>query len=223
MVKKILLSFFLPLIGLIAILAINLLIFNLTSDNVSEGTPIANYQQPKAALMVIDIQECTTGTVSLNESYANRSVELIGKLNSLAREANNQQLPVIYIRNEITNPLLNLLNSTMAPGSEGARLDRRLETVSEHVFTKKKGDAFTNPDLDNWLISQEVNHLYLTGLDAAHCVYNTLQGAHNRNYRITLITDAVISDPEEALTDMLSNYKELGVELISSDEFLALR
>ena len=217
--KRILIYTGIALFLIVAIPAINLFIFNKVSDRISEGSPIPEYDRERSALMVIDIQEYTTGAVAENATYPEQADELIDRINVLSARADSAGIPVIFIVAEVTNPLINILNSSLAPGSEGTQLDRRLHVTSPHVLTKNKNDAFTNPELDTLLRNLKVNHLFLTGLDASYCVNCTLRGAMNRGYQVSVIEDAVIAANPDQKTEMMKQFRELGVKVTSSDQF----
>jgi len=219
--KKVLRYTGLVILVLVLILVGNLLVFNITADRISEGTPIPEYEKQQSSLLVIDIQESTSGTTSLIQSYVDQSAELIQKINAITALSSSSQIPVIYIRNEVTNPLINILNNAMAQGSVGASLDQRLVLSSNYIIPKTKNDAFSNQALDQLLASQKVNHIVLTGLDAAFCVNCTLQGALNRGFRVTVIEDAVITAPVEQKKKMMQQFREMGVETISMSEYMA--
>ena len=170
---------------------------------------------------MVDIQEGTTGTISVTEGYISQSDQLIQTINRLKGRADSLEVPVVFIRTEVTNPLINILNNTLAAGKKGTELDHRLAGLKEHVIVKRKNDAFTSPRLDSLLTSWKVNHIYLTGLEASNCVHSTFLGALNRGYRVTVIEDAVISDPPERNTGILQQFREEGAEIILSADFLS--
>jgi nicotinamidase-related amidase len=219
MFKKILLYAALLVVLVVALLAGNLFFFNKTADRITQGTPIPEYGTVRTALLVIDIQEATTGTVSLNPSYSEQAVSLIPRLNRLAATADSLKIPVIFVTSIVTNPLINILNSTMAEGTRGTEVDQRLIRPSSYLIEKKRNDSFRKTELDTLLRHLKVNHLYITGLDAAHCVNCTLRGALNRGYRISVIEDAVISAPEEKKREMMAQFGQLGAEIISMADF----
>ena len=222
MLKKILLWSLLAIVTLVAALFINLKVYLKKANIVSHGTPIREYSSDKAALLVIDIQEVTTGEMSASESFKNASDDLIKRINTITEKSAKNGIPVIFIRNEVTNPLVNLLNNTMAKGSPGAQLDSRLNLVSDYVLGKEKKDAFSNPGLDSILIKREINKLFVVGLDAAHCVNSTIEGARNRGYKVAAIGDAIISDPDTVKSSMLKRYAGIGVEILNTEKFFML-
>ena len=203
-------------IGLvIGILVVNLVIFNITATRITEGTPISHAGSGNRALVVIDIQEGTTGSESYVKNYRLQSGELIENLNLLTEEAETEGCPIIYIISEVANPLINILNSTLAKGSPGVEMDRRLEIRSDHIVTKRKNDSFTNPELDSILTRHRIDRLTLVGLDAAECVYHTALAALNRGYKIEVVEEAIISKTDADKAEALQNFSELGAEIVS--------
>ena len=219
MAKKILIWTLIIVVLIVGFFYINLKVFEKSTSRVTKGMPIENHHDAHAALLIIDIQEYTTGEVSVAEVLKKASDDLIRKVNKIAERSAEQGITVIYIRNVISNPIINLMNNSMAAGSMGARLDRRLNIVSDHVISKEKQDAFSNPRLDSILISNEISRLYVVGLDAAYCVNRTIEGAMNRGYDISVISDAIISDPDSVKYQMLDVFANRGVKLLSANEF----
>ena len=84
MVKKIILRILLVLGLVIAVLAGNLVLFNITASRISEGTPIPDPPPPNTALIVIDIQGGTTGSTSALTALKEQSEELIRRVNAIA-------------------------------------------------------------------------------------------------------------------------------------------
>lgn len=204
----------------ILILVVNYLVWEMHASQISEGKPIVQQETKKPAVLVIDIQEGITGKSSTSDVFVIQSEELIRVVNRIVDSSARYNIPVIYVKNEISNPLINILNSSMAKGSPGAELDSRLRVVSDYILNKDKSDAFSNPLLDSMLIQHDVNKLVFTGLDLAHCVNSTILAAANRHYDICLISDALISkEPDSLKQDMLEKFKQCGCEILSSDDY----
>ncbi|MFQ5630620.1 MAG: cysteine hydrolase family protein [bacterium] len=91
--------------------------------------------------------------------------------------------------------------------------------MSSHIFPKPKSDAFSNPKLEEFMIDQKVNELYLVGLDADGCLHCTAQGALNRGYTVNIITDGIALREEEKWQELLKQYQQEGITLMSSQEF----
>ena len=218
--KKIIFRTLGVLVLIVIFLFVYLVVFEKRQSVISEGTPIEKYGEQRSALLVIDIQESTTGTVTQNANLAKGSDSLIRTINTVIDRAVEDRVPVIYIRSEITDPIINLLNSSLAKGSVGAALDKRLKVVSEHVFTKDTEDSFRNPELDRFLVGQRINKLMVVGLDAAYCVNSTIQAAQKRGYEVVVMSDAVISDTEELRNKMFKEFADRKVKFIRTDEFI---
>ena len=217
--KKIFLWIGISLLIIICIPVIGFLMIQKNSIIVSVGIPIPKYNIEKPALLVIDIQEGTTGKVSTYESFKSISDSLIQKINRIIEKSNKDQILVIYITNEITSWLINTINNSMAKGSEGAQLDKRLMIVSENIISKEAQDAFSNHELDSLLLVNRVSHLYMVGLDAANCVNSTIDAALNREYKISVIIEGIASKTDSLKNQMLQEYKTKGVELLTMEEY----
>ena len=215
MIRRILLRILLVLGIIIAVLVVNYFMFGIIASGVSEGEPIENRDPERVALLVIDIQEGTTGSISFTESYIDQSESLIDDVNRLVSEAVASGWLIIWIRTEVTNPLINVLNSTLARGSLGAELDRRLDTSTGELVVKKRNDSFINTPLDSILEERGIGRLVVAGLDAEHCVLNAIEAAVNRGYELTVFGETVIAEDDAKMAEMLEIYNAMGVEVLS--------
>jgi len=201
--------------GVIVVLVVNLIIFSHNAQKISDGVPIENHDPEKVALLVIDIQEGTTGSVSATKSYIAQSETFISQVNSVIEEADAKDYTLIYIKSEVANPLVNVLNNTLARGSEGVEFDKRLLMKRGHVVTKRKNDPFRDTELDQILIGEGIGKLVLVGLDAGECIHSTFLAALSRGYQLTVVEDAIIADNDAQKTEALKRFRELGGEVIS--------
>ena len=217
--KKIIISVLSIVVFCILILVVNYLIVVRSSSEISIGKPIIQRDLIKRAVLVIDIQEGLTGKFSSIDYLISNSEKLINVVNQITDSSSRNSIPIVYIKNEISNPLINILNNSMERGSPGAELDTRLKLVSDYIISKDKGDAFSNPLLDSILIKNDINVLVFTGLDLAECVNSTILAAANRNYKICVISDAVITESDSLKNSILEKFKQSGFEVITSDEY----
>ena len=216
-VKRIIFGIIGTIILFVVIVIVNLIIVQKNESIVSKGKPIKKYSEHNYALLVIDIQEATTGEFSMYPFFKTNSDNLIKNINQIVESFNSQNNPVIYVRSEITNPLINLINSSYAKGSLGAKNDKRLKIVSGLEVVKSGKDSFRNTNLDSILINNKVNELYIVGLDAAECVSATVEAAQNRNYKVNLIAEAILSKSKEMKDSMIVNFKYRGARVINID------
>lgn len=215
--KKVILGIIGVLVLFIMVLFINYTIFEKSWSSVSQGQSIENYSELKSALLVVDIQEGTTGNASKNPFYKKNSDRLIEKINHISDIFKKRNSLILYIRSEISNPLINLLDNSYAKGSLGAEFDKRLKLNSGLKIVKIGNDSFIDTDLDSILTHNKINELYIVGLDAAYCIYITSKAAKNRNYHINLIEEAILSESEAMKDSMMLNFKNRGIKIVSID------
>jgi len=222
LIKKILFGILGIIILFVLIVFINLIISGQYESIVTKGQPIDNYSEHKSALLVIDIQEATTGHLSMYPFFQMNSDELIKNINRISYSFNNHNILVIHIRSEISNPLINLLNSSYAKGSPGAQFDKRIKTTSGLEVIKRAKDSFKNTNLDSILTSNKVSELYIVGLDAAECINATVEASQNRNYKVNLIEEAILSKSTEMKDSMVAVFKDRGINVLHIDSLKIL-
>ena len=217
--KKILSKSFLIIFFIILFLSLYGVYLFFDAAEVSTSNPISRYGIAYSAILIIDIQEGTTGNSSILDSYKQKSAELIKNVNTVITYADSLRIPVLYIKQETENCLLNLVSdNALAKGYSGSELDVRLKKVSNHIFPKQKMDAFSNPDLDKFLIERCITNLFVVGLDAAFSLNLTVFAAQNRGYVIYIIEDAVLSVIPSLKYEMLQEFKTSGMNVIKLDE-----
>jgi nicotinamidase/pyrazinamidase len=183
----------------------------------TQGAKIATYSNPQKALLVIDVQEDYTGLKGKQPVPYKGVDPQIAAINDLVDMAAKAGLKVVYIRHIYDdNFLTRLIIGRDIEGKPGTEMDARIKIINQNDFTKKISDAFSNPRLDDFMITNQVNELYLVGLDAAYCVYNTAKGALNRGYKVTIVKDAIMTRKD--LSDVLKRYEKEGITFTSSKE-----
>jgi nicotinamidase/pyrazinamidase len=222
LIKKIIFGVLGFIILLILIVIINLIITEQYGSIVTKGVPIEAYLHRKSALLVIDIQEATTGPISMTPFFQDNSDELINNINRVIDSCINHNILVILIRNEISNPLINLINNSYAKGSQGAKFDKRVNTTSGLEVIKRAKDSFKNTNLDSLLTSNKVSKLYIVGLDATECINATVEASQNRNYMVNIIEEAILSKTTETKDSMIKVFKNRGVNVVHIDSLKVL-
>ncbi len=185
----------------------------------TKGAKIAKYANPQKALLVIDVQEDFTGTTAKPPLPYKNSEKIISRINEIVSAAEAKKYEIIYIKQEFAGAAVLIsklfVNGTALKGSPGVEIDKRVKIVSKNIFPKSVGDAFSNPEFEKYLISNSVDELFLTGLDAEHCVHLTAKGALNRGYKVNVLTDALLLRNEGKWEGLLKLYQEEGLKLIS--------
>jgi nicotinamidase-related amidase len=123
-------------------------------------------------------------------------------------------MEVCYVRQVFSNNLFVRMHGGRRV--EKVIVDRRIVKINNNDFAKNRTDAFSNRELEQFLIDHEVNELYLTGVDAAYCVYYTALGALNRGYKVTVVLDAVATRSD--MNVLMERYRRKGIGSVTSRE-----
>ena len=199
-------------IALIAILLFAAMFFFVRP---TRGERIASYPSARTALVVIDIQEDYTGPQA--RKRFRDGDKIVAASNSLIAQARARGDLVVFIRNEIDNPVIStLFGGINAPGAPGTEMDRRLaQTPADRTFVKHQPDAFSSAQFDAFLREQQVDRLMIAGLDAAYCVNATTRGALNRGYTVTLYRAAIATESGKSIDDLARGWREAGAQVRS--------
>jgi len=220
--KKILKRIFLSIVSIIGIGIIYLFYYDYQAGIITSGDKIPEYDTVRSALLIVDIQEATTGKLSDTGQYIQKSESLIKKINEIIKFAEANNILIVYIYTESSSWFINLLNDTMDKGSLGTQLDSRLSVVSKNILSKEKMDAFSNAALDDILIQNKISKIHFVGLDPVYCINNTIEAARNRGYELYIIEDAIISETDDLKNEMLEKFKSSGASIIKTSEFLVI-
>lgn len=138
----------------------------------------------KKALLVIDMQNVCVGKKHARYfKYNNKT--LIQSVNDII-DANKSDI-VIYIKNVMKKNLINKFAPFQAyEGTDDVELVDDLHIVSDYIFTKHKGNAFTNPKLNDFLKENNVESVEVVGVDGGGCVALTALGAIKEGYCVTI-------------------------------------
>ncbi len=165
----------------------------------------------KKALLVVDMQEVFVGENHIKIfKYDNT---LLSNVNQIIDE--NKDNLVIYIRNITKKNLRNKLAPFQAyEGSQEAELAKDLHTISDNVFDKYKGDAFSNTELVEFLNTNDVNEIEVIGVDGGACVALTAMGACKLGYKVTINTKGVGTIFKSKSQQYRRKLIELGVDFV---------
>ena len=202
--------------GLLLVIVLFALVF--WSMRPTKGPRIGKYPAPRAALLVIDIQEDYTGPQAKKRFRDGDRIVRVS--NALLAQAQAKGAVVVYIKNAIDNPIISAFTGGLnAPGSPGTEMDRRLIKVpGAMTFTKNRSDAFSTLELDTFLRENHVDQLLLTGLDGAYCVNATARGALNRGYHVTLFQDGIATESSKSIETLAQGWREVGAQVKAGTE-----
>lgn len=162
----------------------------------------------KSALVVIDIQN------DITKNYK----DIIDNVNKAIDWAVNNDIHVVYIKHEN----LSAGTRTFKPNTPGAELVTDLNIVSDHIFTKSKGNALTSEAFADFISKNEIREFYITGADAVACVKSTCYNLCKANYAVNVLSDCITSYDKKKIDEMLEYYASKGSSIITlSDLYLS--
>ena len=141
------------------------------------------------ALFVIDMQNVCIGKEHAKFFHYDRE-NLIEAVNKRIAEYENDY--VFYICQIMKHNILSRFAPVKAfSGSYEAAIANEITVVSENIILKYKGNAFTNPELQNMLDKRKIVEIEIIGVDGGGCVALTALGALERKYRVIMSEQAI--------------------------------
>lgn len=166
----------------------------------------------KKALLVIDMQNVCVGEKHAAFFKYNKR-DLIQAVNKVI-DANEKNL-VVYIKNVMKKSLLNKLAPFRAyEGTEEIELVKELHIVSDYVYIKYKGNAFTNPALNDLLKEHNIEYVEVVGVDGGGCVALTALGAIKDGYKVIVNETAIGTMFDKNRDKYFKKLREAGAEFI---------
>jgi nicotinamidase-related amidase len=190
----------------------------------TSGKHIAKYSSPRRALVLVDLQEDCVGTTATSPFPYKNSVELIAQANRAIRVAEARKDLVVVVDQEFSGLLGTLwsklfVGGRLLAGQKGTATDRRIVASAAARFNKPKGDAFSNPEFERFLVQHQVAELYVAGVDAEFCVGLTARGALARGYKVNMLKDAIGLMKEDKWAEVLSDYQKRGMNVVTVADY----
>lgn len=166
----------------------------------------------KKALLVIDMQNICVGEEhSSFFKYDNEA--LIKEVNDVI--ASYEGDIVVYIKNMMKKSLISKLAPFQAyEGTKEVELVSNLNVVSEYIFTKYEGNAFSNPKLNDFLKEQNIESVEVVGVDGGGCVALTALGALKEGYKVIVNESAIGTMFEKKKEKYFKKLRDAGVKFI---------
>lgn len=143
----------------------------------------------KKALLVIDMQNVCVG--EKHAAYFKYNNEILIQAVNEVIDANENNM-VIYIKNVMKKKFINRFAPFQVyEGTEEVELVNNLRIASNYVFTKNKGNAFTNPKLNDFLKERNIEWVEVVGVDGGGCVALTALGAIKEGYNVIVNESAI--------------------------------
>ncbi|MEI8393843.1 MAG: cysteine hydrolase [Rhodospirillaceae bacterium] len=175
------------------------------------------------ALLAIDLQNDfldVRGRMPVDTSQVSG---LLKATNRLLVRVNEKRWPIIYVVSEFSPwdyPANLFRNHAAIRGNPGAEIDRRVVKVQGERFSKSKENAFSNPELTAYLISQGVSDVVLIGAFAEGCVWRTAKGALREGFEPMIVSDAVASGSDRRRTSALEKMNRYGLSIVTAKDLI---
>jgi nicotinamidase-related amidase len=198
------------------VIGIPLLIFMTGSSFETQGSIIPKFENPKTALLVLDMQEDFLGEKAKMPIKKEQIPAITAVVNSLIDEFERDGRPIIYIKSEFPKIALGnrIRHHAAIVGSPGTEIYEKIRISGNVIFSKKKPDAFSNPEFEKYLVANQVSQLVITGVYADQCVLTTTLAALDRKYRVTFVSNGVGSSSEKAVNKACEKVRKKGGEII---------
>ncbi|TDK31804.1 cysteine hydrolase [Rhizobium deserti] len=173
-----------------------------------------------APILVVDLQ---TGMLDGIAEPALRDAEaLVARVCDILSWAREQGRPIAFIRHD--GPA----GDPLAPGQPGWPVSPALgQREEEPTFGKTIGDAFSNPDLADWLRRLDAGEIVLVGAQTNFCIAATLSGALAAGLKVTIVSDghSTVDLPDKSAEQIILRYNaqfaEAGARLVTTAQLLA--
>ena len=133
---------------------------------------LKEFNSKRQYLLIIDMQEEYTGENRNRKKFPYNMEELIEKINK--KIAWYPQERVVYIKNQFF----------WESKDTEKYFTEKMQVVSDHIFTKRRANAFTNMQLVEFLKNNTATDLEVVGIDGNYCVKSTAIAAAQMGYNV---------------------------------------
>jgi nicotinamidase-related amidase len=185
------------------------LIFICISLNLSQNKAFSQERY----LVVLDIQKFPKKSTLLDSSV----MKMILNVNSLISHFNTEN--VIYIK--ATGKAISITSKGFSIDTLPAPdFDSTLNIVSNNIFIKVEGDAFTSAELLSFLESKKTKRIVLVGLMAEKCIYDTALGGKDRGYDIMIVPEGIVGMSQKKKDKAIEKMKDKGIKFLPMTEII---
>jgi len=159
-------------------------------------------------LVVLDIQEFPEKSMPQDSSITN----MIQNVNTVISHFDAEN--VLYIK--ATGKALSITSKGLSIDTLPAPdFNSSLHIVSNNIFVKIEGDAFTSTELTGFLERKKSKEIVLVGLMAEKCIYHTALGGKARGYDITIVPEGIVGMTEKKKDKAIGKMKDKGINVLS--------
>ncbi len=193
---------------IIRILLLSGILIASTFSSFSQETNYTN----ERFVIVLDVQQFWTD----NSLKPKAAEEMLRSINAVIEKTNPDK--IIYIKSSGESAVLSIsLKGVKKKTFTANEFDKSLKIVSNIIFEKTEGDAFTVKEMTHIFETNNAKEIIITGLLAEECVYKTVLGGISRNYTIYLVPDAIGGKSEKSKKKALTKLVKAGANTITPD------
>jgi len=172
-----------------------------------------NKAENEKFVIVLDIQEFYKKNSQLDSSVR----EMVLNVNSLI--SNFEPKKIIYVK-AAGKMLYISLKGFLVDTMEAPKFDSNLNILSNNIFIKVEGDAFTCGELVNFLKANNAKEIVLVGLMAEKCLYQTAMGGIARGYNIYIVPEAIVGMTQKKKVKAIKKMNKNGVKSLTIKEII---
>ena len=176
------------------------------------------------ALLVMDMQMGILGRLP------QQGAEIIKKTTDAIKAARERNILVIFVRVGFQKglPEINAANKSFYSIKEQLKgtdfeafmqISPALITDDDIIVNKKRYSAFAGSDLEMILRAQNISHLVLSGISTSGVVLSTLREAFDKDYQLTVLSDACADSDEEIHRFLIEKLFPKQAEVMTIDEW----
>jgi nicotinamidase-related amidase len=179
------------------------------------------------ALLIMDIQPATMAM--MGEAASGFSTTLKKAIAAARRKDILVLFVVVGFRKgfpELTAQTSNVSFAALKGGGmaglENPTVDPSVDPQPDDiVITKRRVSAFAGSDLEVILRAHHVRHLVLTGIATSGVVLSTLREAADKDYRLSVLSDACADRDPEVHSVLLGKVFPRQAEVLTTDQWIA--
>jgi nicotinamidase-related amidase len=187
-------------------------------------------EPPNTALLIMDVQrgvverfagDSTFGVFVERLQRAIAAARASGVPVIFVRVAFRSGLPEVSGRNRTFSAIASRAGASFGESDDATQILPALDPSAEDpVVVKKRVSAFAGSDLEVLLRSLGVSHLVLTGIATSGVVLSTLREAADRDYELTVLSDACADADDEVHRVLTEKIFPRQAEVLPVEEWI---
>lgn len=187
----------------------------------------------ETALLVIDMQNDYVHENGLGAKHGStlwkcvKEGNVVENISRIIKAARAVKMPVFHVRVAYRKDLADMHDKSepaeAVEGTWGCDFVKELQPEeSDYVITKKRGSAFYGTDLELLLRCRGIHAIIATGIATDHCVDATVRSALDRDFRVTVVSDATATNSKEVQDYLMKKVFPELTTTMTTDEVIEI-